>query len=760
MIKDRRHHSQDSQGKRTTFRLLVLPVAVGLAMSSVTTSFAMTSLEDSELSQVSGADGINLQVTADSIDIDSVYTTDDRGDSATGGVAATDVTRYSRYENISMTGLGGQVGADIQIQTGADVSGSTGVKVDMALYPVRIVSTRLQNCGAATGSSDCNQLLGEVAVALPSGLNIGVATTGGVFNESGTAFVDISLEDGSVFFTQTGSDGKESQLVMSDMRAKIEADGKLWIDSAEGLRFFGTVNLPEKTTAGYAAGIQAGIYHRGDVGAGGANASDRYDAPTSGGITRVGFSGQLNDVDVRVRGTNETDPDTSGILGRVNGEANGDSIIGSNGLAVNIRAKVDADNFSYEIGEAGAAGNSVRFSNLVPFAKADVVEDSEFDLGDLYLNAIKSTKVGIPLSDRLEEAMKFNAVETSLDDGSGFNYLNIYTTDKTTLDTSNGTSLAWRGLQLQSLPRTTQIIDNSTGAISTTLNGSLLTLLNAANLNIILAGMDDDKIKFGAGFSTQGLSDDYKATTIIGLADTAQQRYFGFRNIDLLLQTAGTIDLTADSINFVMPHLLLAFDGELAVGDLMTSTNGKNFSSDTAVTGNSKQDVLFGVRARLNAEDVTFKLYPSNAGDGLGLTTELNLPREPGDRLQTGQNTTASTGTRTRKAGSFVQIEAVDGSVFGLENISGRVALLGADATTSPAARLDVTDNTVSLEGKLLINGTRDAAGVRTWGDQATDLRIGNLNFYPQGDMSSPQRLGEVAIPGGELYSKLTLTLE
>ena len=83
--------------------------------------------------------------------------------------------------------------------------------------------------------------------------------------------------------------------------------------------------------------------------------------------------------------------------------------------------------------------------------------------------------------------------------------------------------------------------------------------------------------------------------------------------------------------------------------------------------------------------------------------------------------------------------------------------MLGARGTDP--ARIDVIDNGLVMESTVLINGQRNASNARTWGNTAGDLRIGNVNLYPNGNVNAPQRLGEIAMPGGQLYSKVTLRL-
>lgn len=702
-------------------------------------SHGMEALTDDALSAVNGADGIQMSVRADQIISSTLYASDNAGD-GTGG-AANGITQYHRVDALRINPVtsGGTVGADITYQTGTISTGAPTSRLSVTTTPMAITGSGLKVCDSTTGGT-CTTLTGSTSLSMPTGAQLSIASRNGILGSRSDQAVGTFIGIDNVDFAvqQTATDNTTiNQFVLGDIRVNINSTGRLYVTAAEGFRFRGNASLNSIVDGnGYRPGVQLALKH-----VSGSNSA----TPQTGYITRVGASGSIRNLDVTMRGTNDTD---GVILGRtVN---NGPSIAGSSGLALNIRGFLGPD-FSYEIGESGSAGRSFRFSQLVPFDNPTAaLGTAAFNLGDMYLNTFNSARLGLPVSPELNSAIAFNIRETPLTDGQGISYQTLGTSPVT------GTALAVRGLSLQGLPRVTEIINNRTGTPTRTITGSLLTLINGGNANLALTGLEGRRIGFALAASTDGLSSNNRATTMVGLADTASNLYFGLRNIDSLIQGRGSLDISSTGINLAMPELLLAASGELAAGFLMTSAT--NFSSNSNVTGNSRGDVLAGVRLKLDARDVNVSIIPSQGEDGLAFTASLTLPRVNGDRLGTAPNTGTDTSTRFRSAGTFVHlIEPSDGSILGLENISGNLSVLGARGTDP--ARIDVIDNGLVMESTVLINGQRNASNARTWGNTAGDLRIGNVNLYPNGNVNAPQRLGEIAMPGGQLYSKVTLRL-
>lgn len=709
---------------KTQFSLIT--VAIILANTS---AFALEALNDSAMSAVNGADGVQVSVRANQATLDSLYLSDN---TATA-------TQYQRIDNVYVKPVttGEQIGADIVYQTGSNISGQPISKLSVNSTPLTFNGSGIKACSSASTTTDCTTLTGATSITLPTGISFSLSALNGFLGNRSNQQVSgqLAFDNASMSLRQTGTDGTTNQIALGDVRANVSFNGQLYVSETEGLRFKGaTVFDSVVDTAGYRAGLQATIRHV-------ANSSSAN--PVTGYITRLGASGSLKNVDFALRGVNDSNGSILGLSG-------GQSIAGTTGLGLNLKAQYGSD-FSYEIGEAGALGRSFRFSELVPFDNPNAgLGVAGLDSGDIYINTIRSDKIALPVSARLNNTIGFNSIEVDPADSNGLNYQSLGSTPV------RGTVFAVRGLNLQGMPVRTEVINNRTGAVTKAVTGSFLTLINNGNLNLAWTGMEGRQLGFALGYSSQGLSGNNRSSTVFGLADPTTNLYFGWRNIDMLVKTAGTIDINSDAINFTIPNLLILGTGDVAAGFLMKPTT--NFSSDDGVTGNSKADLLGKLRFKLEATDSTFSLLPSDNSSGLAFTGRLNIPRVNGDRMLAGINTGTNPTGRTRQAGSFFHVvEPSDNSVLGFENISGAFTVLGSQG--NEPARLDVTNDGLTVESTLLINGTRNSSNVRTWGNQVNDFSIGNINFYPKGDMDSPQRLAEIAMPGGEIYSRITLKL-
>jgi hypothetical protein len=747
------------------FSYTLIASAVLLASHPV---YALESLTDLQLADTHGADGIVIRSFADSVTMDQLYWKDQAGTSATGNIAAADSSIYARFDGVQILPqvAGGKLQSTLTLNTGSN-TGTPAINMNLTTSPILFYAQKFYACNNASGSctgdssKDTASNSGEWAIKT-SGLNLSIASTNGLFNKNGNASVKIVVDQMDVFITQPqpGNPTVFNQIILGDIRANIDANGKIWVDAQEGVRFNGNVTLGAKPigTDGYRAGLQFALKQKNNVGDASASPTTRYDSSNAGNLLRMGLSGDLTNVNVALRGVNDDNPDANKIFGRVNGQAAGDSIVGSAGIALSAKGELSRTNFSLELGESDTEnGRSLKLYDMVSLSDPTNA-NATFDLGNIYVNQISTDALAIPVSARLSSVLDFNAEEDPIAT-NGIHYLNLQrsTGAAPSTVTAGMLSFAMRGASIQALPTKTTLINNKTGANTMTpIDGGLVLAVNNLNTNVAFYG-DNNQAGFVLGLSTEGLDSTYKKTTSVLLADTRTvsgtpiNRYFGLRNIDFLLQTSGTIAMNGSSIQVTLPYALLAFNGELAVGNLMNGTT--NFSSDTAVLNNSKKDVLIGLRGKLEGSAIV-NLVPTVSG-ALGIKLDIDLARITGDR----ETLTGTTGARTRKAGSFLHIiEPSDGSVLGFENISGRLQVVGATAATqNQGMTLDTGDDSLVFEGRVLINQGR------TLGSLAKDLRVGNINFYPStgtvANFEQPQRLGEIAMPGGELYAKVTVKL-
>ena len=135
-----------------------------------------------------------------------------------------------------------------------------------------------------------------------------------------------------------------------------------------------------------------------------------------------------------------------------------------------------------------------------------------------------------------------------------------------------------------------------------------------------------------------------------------------------------------------------------------------------------KTDVLFGLKIKLDG-DMNFALVPSEAGS-------LTGPQENDNRL-------GFIGTFLINSGAIQIVEPVDGSILGLDNISGRVNFDNA---------IVVNQNNAGFNLGFKFNPNKTAGEV---------FRVKDINMYPSG--GNAQRLGEMVITGGTLNANMTI---
>ncbi len=189
----------------------------------------------------------------------------------------------------------------------------------------------------------------------------------------------------------------------------------------------------------------------------------------------------------------------------------------------------------------------------------------------------------------------------------------------------------------------------------------------------------------------------------------------------MLLSGYGSIGLEQGKLNLYIPQFMLSAAGQVAVGYLpgsqyKTLLNGvAKYAPTTSFLSNS--DVLFGLRLRM-AGSVDMTMVPG------GNTAATNFISFDGNLNLTG--------------GAVQIVEPVDGSIVGLDNITGKLGF---------SNQIKINNGNVDFNTALTINPNKQAADV---------FRIKDLNFYPTG--GSAQRLGEIALTGGMLNSKFNIT--
>lgn len=492
---------------------------------------------------------------------------------------------------------------------------------------------------------------------------------------------------------------------------------------------------------------------------------------------------------------------------QVAGAANS-TIIGKTGLAMRMKTEfTNASNAfggsetTLELGHAGDNAYGFEFSNLKPLQVRTVAGNAPvnqgratFDTGDVYLNIVDTKFAGLPVNSTLNTSLlgaPGNFLTTNNDYKNAIDY---YTDYDNPVGIKAGTTPAIlasiRRMEFQAISRRGRFIvsnnvnSGDAGYIAPTSGltnqwGLGLPIYNL-NANMAVHGMTatggEERLGFSLAMSTEGYNKAATAdgvgiggkTTSILLVDggtnindmdngaggtgVAQPTsyYMGIRNIDMLLNTyyGAYITLKGNKVRMVVPNLIAAASGELAVGYLpgaKSKSCGPGISTPTCfaptnsfetnhISDVGKSDILYGLKLRIDGS-VVVDVIPG------GNTLATNFPSFQG---------TATLRQAANKGVSAIQIVDVAGdSILGLDTISGRINFNNGikinQDTVVFSTQLDLNPRTNYLTGGNYSNTERDA----------NVLRIRDVNLYPLG--GNPQRLGEMVLTGGTLSSTFTL---
>ena len=684
----------------------LLSLMVGMAMQP---ALALEALNDQTLSAVSGADGISFVSTASQVDIDRMYWEDD-------------AARQLQLNSLRITNPDGGsnlVRSTVEVQTGSS-AGTAGMSINLKLGKILAVADRLviQNNSAAPVTSS----LGALALSTDTESVLGINTTKGFLNSTGDADLSIKLDRANLFLTHTLNAGAtRNQMIIGDLRADIRATGKIWADAAQGLRFAGTVKMTPDASNSSRAGLQFSLMHKGNVAAG------DYNASTAGGLIRFGASGQLDNVNVAVRGVN-----ASAAAGSDATLTPG--LMGSSGIAINIKGDFhtnadpdDASVMSFDLGEAGSSGYGLRFKNLKPFDPTKSA--ANFDLGNLFINLNAATAQALPENTAMTSAVNVSKATAELADFT-----------QSSLPAQDGMSIMVRGLELQGVATNTVFVANDgTPLTPTATKWSLAPLVYGGNMNLkvwdaagdasvlpagqarsaqtgqLLTGLDQ---RIGLAFqaSTIGRNASGSKTTSLLLINTDTgsnpNTYLGLRNIDLYTKGHGLLTLGSSAIHMNLKDFLLSLNAELATGSMPSLSNANGFANCN--------DCLFKLRMKIDAPRLDVDLMPVSSTAALGYAADVTL---------------------NSNGNSFVHIvDATTNSAIGLDGLTGRIQIKDGS--------IDVMQNAVEFRSTTVINPAQSSADV---------LRVRDFNFYPT-NLSTPNRLGEMVLTGGTITSSMKLT--
>lgn len=787
-------------------RFMLTSLASSLMLWNIS-AYALQEMSEQDLRKIDGQDGVSVTTQYDQVNIDTLYWEDKAGSSSGTAVNAAGVDKALRVNAngvvIKANSGGTTPGNTLKLNTGSNGT-TAGLSLELQSNPSLMTVNSLQLCDTAT-TAVCDSSLGKLAIESTTANISSLTTTDGLFSETAQATLNLGLANKNLYISHDSTSGSNlnNQLILKNLNFNFAAKGILFVTDSGGLTLqtnTGTAVAPitgqaPNLTYGYVdlnrvtalAGVSGGTYNGTTSGINielltkkdaDMSLANPYSLTGSNGLIRVGANGRIVNASLQVRGVSATAVDDTGnILGKattaINPTPSGNdaTVMGSTGIAARLRAEftksgdgmLDGDNSKASTLEIGGAGNTTygfEFGELSPLLVTST-NRAYFDSGNVYIN----------LADTKQLLMPQNAALNAAKFGNG-GFITTASDYKQTIHTGTGNTnpyamvLAIRGMDFQAVSKRGRF--TATDTANSTFGNDLPITATAGsgnkwglglpfynvNANMAVYGstaaagtpvfaLDSNgkavrsltsaatqRLGLSLALSAQGLSADGSKTTSIMVVDAVKNQYIGLRNIDMLLKGTGSMGFEQGNINLSFPDLLLVMAGQVAAGYLpgATTSSGSVVSADNFATNT---DVLFGLKLRLQGK-MDFSLIPNNTIGADG-TTKLSIV---GDFDMNQPNNT-------------IQIsEPTDGSVWGLDNITGILRFnnsitIGKD--TAGAGK-------VGFNAEFTVNPDKSSQGV---------FRVKDINLYPgennAGVISTgaPQRLGEMAITGGRISSRL-----
>lgn len=784
-------------GHHPMMRMTVLAMSLCAVHSSV---YAMQAMNEQELRAINAQDGIMLDTSYDSINIDRLYWED-----KVGMVDGNDTALRAYADGVSITG--NNLGTTYKVNAGSDAAtGKAGVDLSIVSRYGTISAKEFKICDGA--GNNCGDSPGGLTVQSHENATLHFITKDGLFSPTSLSSAEISLKRVNIFLSQMEDSNlplstKINQLILKDFNFNFKGEGYMYVDAAKGLILEtganGYVDLNRVCILDATACAASGLVLDSSNSKPGLNidfvikkdTGNTYDATTgTNGLIRVGASGHLKNASLTFRGTDGRSGSGNAILGKAfaagnttttadTGSAN---IMGSTGLAMRMKAdftNTGANPTTLELAHGGSNAYGLQFSNFTPLITTYNGSGQEntgaghFDSGNVYVNLANTKRMALPQNAVLNAAPFLTAKLTKPDD---YQLLVSKAATETTTPNPNAVIVAVRDAEFQAISRKTSFIASSDLTQPNNAGGTwgLGLPIYGLDANIAIYGTkftgtpyggtavtNAQRLGFGLGLSTKGINYDYSLnaaanaalgndgskTTSILLIDGKKYHkdtrvayvsgaetdynpinyYVGLRNIDMLMSGYGSIGLENGQLNLYIPEFMLAASGQLAVGYLPGSqykTAGKGYAPTTGFISNA--DVLFGLRLRMGGS-VDMTMVP---GGNAAATNFISFD-----------------GNLNLTSGAIQIVEPVDGSIVGLDNITGKLGF---------SNQIKIHDGNVDFNTAFTVNPDHTATDV---------LRIKDVNLYPATytgnvptGVGAAQRLGEIALTGGLINSKFNIT--
>ena len=791
--------------KRSQFTLTVL----SLSMLLMQTSYALQVLEDNDLRDTEGQDGIDLTINYTQADIGSMYWEDMAG-TATGATeqslrAVANTVKIR--DTIAADGL--RLGGRYQLDIGSNGT-RTGLYLNAQTNPFTLSIDNFSICDTQTtpvcdpsgASGAYNGVVGGLAIQVDSPLQVELSTPNGLFNETEQASLLLGLQNINLYtgLKLTPAATTQNQLILKNFNFNFGGKGVFYVatnglmletrsgvatgaakatkaqtpNSTHGYIDFSRVTDPDQTgsATGTYGGTSAGLNLEfmtkvnNDM-----TVANPYSLTNAKGLIRLGASGRMVNSYLSLKGVDVNGQAfPANIVGfasdnSTTGSGANNTVMGSKGLSLRFRgeftsegdAMLGGDNSKttkLELGGAGTNAFGFEFSQLQPLAFGST-DRAYFDSGDIYFNLANTRHVRLPENSVLNTARFGGNTTTFLTSASDYvQQIHNFTNNPYSFVT------AIRGSEFQAVSRRGRFTSSSgvsaPNAIASTdgINNKWGLGLPFYNLNANIA-MYSSRYT-GDVFGLDGSNNVTKATV------TDTQR-LGFA---LALSTEGK------NVDGSKTTSIMVVDG----GD---NPNNLNLPTDYYF-GLRNIDMLLSGYGSVGFENGNFNMNLPNLL--IAMVAEVAAGYLPGAKYRTGATVEAADnfnlkkdvlwGVKLKLLGDMTfalvpnnEISATDGSRL---SIVGRYdlaqgALQFSDPIDDSIVGFDNMSGLIQFNNNIVINKDNIAFKYsfnfnpdRT---AAKVFRIKDFNLYPPVTAvnNRAQRLGEMVITGGTISAEMSI---
>ncbi|WP_151980033.1 DUF6160 family protein [Acinetobacter guerrae] len=797
---------------KKTFNLSMLTISMICVTQSV---FALQELNDKDLRQVNGQDGVNIQLGFDQVNIEQAYWEDKAGKSdnteqtlrATGNtIRIKDNTTADTYTP----------GVNLKLNTGSK-DGKTGLDIQATLNPFVASMQSFKICDTSNNCNPGNNSkydgsIGSVGVVVASPIFVQYTSTNGIFSATDQANLKLGLNNINLFLGQKANTAAtvENQLILKNFNFNLNAKGFMYVDATRGLIWstnqgnttasitdtpsstLGYVDLdraddPDKSTliangtagtyGGTNSGINIELMTKKD------SAIGTYDSTNAKGIIRVGASGRLVNSYIQVRGTNATgkinpvDDNSSNThtLNNVLGFANqgattatSATVMGSTGIGFRMHGEFTSAGdamlsgggtpTTLEIGGAGRNSYGFEFGKLSPLVTGSTGR-AYFDSGNVYFNLANTQYIYLPENSVLRNSRFGGVTGTYLTDSTDYKQqIHNFSSNPYSL------IMAIRGMDFQAISKQGRFTSNAgvitansfSGGTSNTW-GLALPIYNLnANLATYATNYTGDVYSLVNGNVAKSTVTDSQRLGLALALSTEGRNADGSKTTSILVIDGGKNSKNGDKpmdYYLGLRNIDMLLRGYGSMGFENGNVNVTLPDLLMVMSAEIAGGYLPGAKFRDGVTVSPANNFTLNTDVLLGLKLKLL-----GDmNFSLIPNNAIEDGTKLSVVGDY---NIKDGAIQLSDPVDN--SMIGLDDISGKVrfnnsiaiSKRTGTDYSADQQGNVSFNYSLNFNPDKTSNDV---FRVRDVNLYPPSSSAVGQRLGEVVMTGGRLNSSISL---